>query len=255
MSDGTVGNPDLPLERASYLGLTLLMTAIAVAGFWSSYWGPLLAGSLDLHWVLHVHGLVFTGWMAVLVTQVVLIYRGRTDLHMTLGKTVGATWGLVVITIGLMAAFGSAAPSIGTEFESLEQFISRLRAPLGDIVAFVLLFGAGLVLTDRPQAHKRLMILATVALLAAPVSRLISPFISPPSPAFYVSLFVLPLVPAVLAMGYDWWDRERVHPAYWAGMVVLLVNASKYLWGRTDIWRTLTADMAEAVRAALLPLL
>lgn len=255
MSDGKAGELQLPVQQVGYVGLALLMTAIAVAGFWPSYWGPLLTGSLELHWVLHIHGLVFTGWMMLLVTQAVLVYRGRTDLHMTLGRTVGAVWGLMLITIGLTAAFGSVAPSIGTQFESLAEFISRLRAPLGDMVAFVLLFGAGIVLTDRPQAHKRLMVLATVALLAAPVSRLIQLFMDPPSEAFFVSLFVLPLLPAVLAMGYDWWSRRRVHPAYWAGMVVLVANASKYLWGRTNAWRTFTADMADMVRTALLPLL
>lgn len=255
MGDGEVEGLRMPVQRASYAGLALLMAAIAIAGFWPSYWGPLLSGSLELHWVLHVHGLVFTGWMLLLVTQAVLVYRGRTDLHMTLGKTVGAAWGLMLITVGLAVTFGRAAPGIGTEFESVAQFIQRLPIPLGDLVAFVLLFGAGIVLTDRPQAHKRLMVLATVALLAAPTARLIQLVVGPPSPAFFVALFVLPLAPALLALGYDRWTRGRVHPAYWAGMVVLLANASRYFWYRTDAWHALSADMADVVRAALLPFL
>lgn len=255
MSDGTARSLGLSVRQAWYVGLALLMTTIAVAGFWPSYWGPLLSGSLQLHWVLHLHGIVFTGWMVVLVTQVVLVSRGRSDLHMSLGKTVGAAWGLILLTIGLTATFGRAAPAIGNEFESLAAFIARLPIPFGDMVSFVLLFGAGIVLTDQPQAHKRLMVLATVALLAAPTARLLQLFIGPPEPAFYVALFILPLVPAFLAMGYDWWSRSRIHPAYWAGMVVLLANASKYFWARTETWRTLSSNMADVVRTALLPLL
>lgn len=247
-------HPAFVARRGFYVGLALLMTALAIAGFWPTYWGPLLSGTLDLHWLLHLHGIVFTAWMALLVTQVVLVYRGRTDVHLTLGRTLGAGWGLVLVTVGLAAAFGNAAPGVGTEFESLTGFLRQLPIPIGDLLAFVLLFGAAIVLTERPRAHKRLMILATVALLAAPTARLML-LLSDPSPMFFAVLFVLPLSPAFVAMAYDRWSRGRVHPAYWAGMVVLLANASKYFWYRSEAWAELSTGMADALRAGLLPLL
>lgn len=246
--------PDASKRPAVWLGLAAVMAAIAVAGFWPSYWGPLVSGTLDIHPLLHVHGIVFTAWMALLVTQAVLVYRGRTDLHMTLGRTLGAGWGLVIVTAGLAVSFGHAAPGIGSDFGSLAEFLQRLPIPLPDIVAFVFLFGAALVLTDRPEAHKRLMILATVALLAAPTARLML-VVAEPTPAFYAALAIAPLVPAFLAMGHDRWRHGRVHGAYWGGMVVLVANASKYFWQRSDAWADYSSQMADVIGAALVPLL
>ncbi len=246
--------PVAPKGRAIWLGLATAMAAIAVAGFWSSYWGPLFSGTLELHPLLHFHGIVFTAWMALFVTQATLVYRGRTDLHMTLGRTLGAGWGLVLVTAGLAVSFGHAAPGVGRDFGSLAQFLEHLPIPLLDLVAFVLLAGAGLMLTDRPEAHKRLMILATVALLAAPTARLML-LVAEPTPAFYAALAIAPLVPAFVAVGHDRWRRGRVHPAYWGGMAVLVANASKYFWQRSDAWADYSAHVADVIGAALLPLL
>lgn len=237
-----------------WLGLALGMAAIAVAGFWPSYWGPLLAGTLDLHPLLHVHGIVFTIWMALFVAQAVLVYRGRTDLHVRLGRTLGAGWALVLVTAGLAVTFATVAPGVGQDFATLAAFFEQLPIPLGDLVAFVVLFGAAIVLTDRPEAHKRLMVLATVALLAAPTARLLL-LVAELGPAFFALLTVAPLLPALVAIGHDRFRRGRVHPAYWAGMVVLALNASRFSWLGTDSWRDLSARMAEVVTAALLPLL
>lgn len=242
------------VQRGFYVGLAMLMATIAVAGFWPSYWSPLLSGTLDLHWLLHLHGIVFTVWMAVFVTQAALVYRGRTDLHMTLGRTLGAGWALLLVTAGLAVSFGHAAPGVGRDFGSLAQFLEHLPIPLLDLVAFILLFGAGLVLTDRPEAHKRLMILATVALLAAPTARLML-VVAEPTPAFYGALAIAPLAPAFVAVGHDRWRHGRVHPAYWGGMVVLVANASKYFWQRSNAWAELSTRMADVIRGALLPLL
>lgn len=247
-SDAARGRPTV------WLGLAAGMTLLAVAGFWPSYWGPLLAGTLDLHPLLHVHGLVFTAWMALFVTQAALVYRGRADLHVRLGKTLGAGWALVLVTAGLAVSFGTAAPGVGTDFGSLAAFLRQLPIPLGDLVAFVVLFGAAIVLTDRPRAHKRLMVLATVALLAAPTARLLL-LVVEPGPVFWGLLTVVPLLPALVAIGHDRFRHGRVHGAYWAGFAVLAVNASRFVWLGSETWTDLSARMAEVVSAALLPML
>ncbi len=118
MSDGRK-IVSLTVRRGFYVGLALLMTVITVGAFWPTYWGPLLGGSLDLHWLLHVHGLVFTLWLAVLALQTVLVYRGRTDLHQRLGASVGLLWGLLLIVTGLAAILGNISPAVGTEYDSL----------------------------------------------------------------------------------------------------------------------------------------
>ena len=46
-----------------------------------SYFGPLLRGDIARPLVIQIHGIVFVGWMALLLVQVVVVYRGRTRLH------------------------------------------------------------------------------------------------------------------------------------------------------------------------------
>lgn len=251
-ADGAV----IAVGRGFYVGLAVLITALAVAGFWPTYWGPLFSGTLDLHWLLHLHGVVFTGWLILLITQTALVYRGRTDLHQTTGKVVGVGLGILVITVGLAAIFGSVSPAIGHEYESLQGFVSSVLAiNLPGIFAFTVLFGAGLAYRDRPAIHKRLMIVATLALLSAGTARLGINVVGLPS---FVGTAVgrsLPVLLAGLAVGYDWWSRRSVHPVYWIAASILLLDDGMALVTPTDTWRDFTEQVAAALQSVLLPLM
>lgn len=152
---------DAPKRPAVWLGLAAAMAAIAVTGFWPSYWGPLFSGTLDMHWLLHLHGIVLTSWVILLVIQAGLVRHGRLARHRQLGTRVGIVWGLLVFTIGLAAVFGTISPEAGVEYEKLEDFIRAMMFSIPNIMGFGLLFGAALYLRNRPAAHKRLMVFAT----------------------------------------------------------------------------------------------
>lgn len=254
MSDRSDGVSVL-VRRGFYVGLAALIAAVAVAGFWPTYWGPLFSGTLDLHWLLHLHGVVFTGWVVLLVVQTVLVYRGRTDLHQTVGKVVGVGWGGLVITVGLSVAFGIISPAVGREFEDLQGFIASFVITLPSILAFALLFGAALLYRERPAIHKRLMIVATLALLSAATARLGRNVFELPPTASMVVERGLPIGLAGLAIGYDWWTRNRVHPVYWVAVAVLVLDDAVAFVRPTDAWTDVSGQVAEALRSVLLPLM
>lgn len=212
MSDGPKGFT-LVIRRGFYVGLAVLIAAVAVAGFWPTYWGPLFSGTLDLHWLLHLHGIVFTSWLVLLVVQTVLVYRRRTELHQRMGKFVGFGWGVLVITIGLAVAFGTISPAVGREFDDLRDFLASFVITLPSIFAFGVLFGAALLYRKRPAIHKRLMIVATLALLSAATARLGRNLLGLSEGTSTVVGRGLPIGLAALAIGYDRWARGRVHPA------------------------------------------
>jgi hypothetical protein len=64
-----------------YVGISVAMIAIVVTGFWASYFGPMLRGTVARPWVIQLHGAVYVGWMALLLAQVVLVAGGRTRTH------------------------------------------------------------------------------------------------------------------------------------------------------------------------------
>ena len=94
----------IPHRSNIYLCAGLLGTLIAFVGFWPTYFGPLLAGTLAKTQIIHVHAVVQVVWLALLVTQIALAATGRIRQHMRLGNWVFA-WGLVVIVVGLVLSF------------------------------------------------------------------------------------------------------------------------------------------------------
>lgn len=243
------------VRRGFYVGLAVLIAVLAVAGFWPSYWGPLFSGTLDLHWLLHLHGIVFTSWVVLLIVQTVLVYRGRTDLHRKTGKYVGVAWGLLVITVGLSVALGRVAPGVGREFEDLQGFIASFVITLPDLFAFALLFGAALAYRERPAIHKRLMIVATVVLLSAATVRLGMNVFGLSRGAGTAMGTGITVGLVGLAVGYDRWTRGRVHPVYWiAGGVLVLEEAGLFV-RPTEAWTDFTARIASALEGVLLPLM
>lgn len=83
-------------------------------------------------WDTGIEGLVRRGF-----------YRGRIDLHQTRGTWVGVGLGVLVITVGLSAIFGSISPAVGPEFEDLQGVLTAVLAiNLPGFLAFAALFGA-----------------------------------------------------------------------------------------------------------------
>lgn len=256
MSDEPDPGIEAVVRRGFYVGLAVLMSAFAVAGFWPTYWGPLFSGTLDLHWLLHLHGVVLTTWLLILITQAGLVHRGRTDLHMTLGKTVGVGGALLVCLTAVSAAFGVLSPEIGHEVESLQGYLRFTPAILGDVVTFAVLFVAGLLYRDRPAAHKRLMMLATAALLVPAGARLSRNVFSVESSVLSTVLGAgAPVLFALPLLAYDWRIRSRVHPATLFGGGFLFVAAFRFPLSRTDAWGEITTRMAESISSVLLPIL
>lgn len=109
--------------------------------------------------VIYVHGAVFTVWLLLLTAQILLVVRNRVALHRKLGWFT-AGWAGLMLVLGVWVAmvakgpvpFGPASP----------QFLS---VNFGSLIAFAALVLWGVALRKNPAAHKRIMILSTVAIL------------------------------------------------------------------------------------------
>lgn len=237
--------------RVFWVGMAVLILAVAIAGFWPTYWGPLLEGTLDLHWLVHLHGIVLSSWLVLLIVQTVLVRRGRTDLHQSVGKIVGVGWGLLVIASGLSVTF----KTWGRGFDDLQDFIASLVTTFPAIVAFALLFGAALLYRKRPAIHKRLMIVATLSVLHAATARLSHNIFGLPAFPSMLAGRGVPICLAGVAIGYDWWTRRRVHPVYWVGVGVLVLSAALGLIRPTGAWADLSGQIAQWLESVLGPLM
>ena len=210
-----------------YVGLTALMAAVVAVGFWPSYFGQLIHGLPDRPWIIHVHGAVFVGWMTLLAVQVGLAATGRVRAHRKLGSF-GIAYGFLVLILGLIAGFAAPVIHFSAGEWSMDQAAGFLLLILGDMVLFGGFFIGAIVYRRQPEVHKRLMVLATVALVFAGAGRM--EYLAMP-----VRLAIW-LSPVVAGMVYDRVTRGSVHRTYWVGLAVLVVLFARVFLLESEAW-------------------
>jgi len=206
-----------PWDRNFFLAWVALIWLGVLGGF-----APEVAKHIQTHarpypWIIHVHGAVFVGWLALLTLQVMLIRTRRVSLHRRLG-------GLGVALAAVMLVVGPATAVVmdRLEFGTPDDNTPFLFVQMTDMLSFGLLAGAGLLLRGDAGAHKRLMLLATLYISDAGFSRLLGDAVVgwlgqgywPYFAGLYLGNDVL-----ILGLGaYDLITRRRLHPAYLAGV-------------------------------------
>ena len=68
-----------------YPWIAIALSLVVVAGFSRTYYLRFLSDLPPMTMLVHLHGLVFTAWLALFVAQTRLIAAHRVDLHMKLG--------------------------------------------------------------------------------------------------------------------------------------------------------------------------
>ena len=216
-------------KPAFYVALSAFMVGVMLVGFWPTYFGRLLRGDIARPFVVQLHGLVFVGWMTLLVAQVVLAWRGRVQMHRRVGRW-GIAYGVLVLVMGVIV--GIAAPVM--HFHAGEWTRDRAAGFLliifGDMVLFGSLFGAAVAYRRTPEIHKRLMVGATVALLFAAVGRIQA---LDPMPAVAAVAWLSPML---IGMAYDWRTRGRPHAAYVVATAWLFVGGTRVLLVESETW-------------------
>jgi hypothetical protein len=227
-----------------YGGMAAIFFAIALVGFAPTYWVPMIRGTLDVPPLIHVHAVLFYGWMALLLKQTTLAASGRLSRHRELGVA-GVALATGMVFIGLALAINSMKRLDASGFGEAGRAFSIV--PVTAVLLFGTLFAAAIVNVKRPEVHKRLMLVATASMLQAAVGRWFVFFLAPPNPTSGlaspppIAVTILPGLAVdlliVACMIHDRRTTGRVHPAYWAGGgLVLLVQLARIPISATTGW-------------------
>src|SRR6267143_4142155 len=217
-------------ERWFYIGMSIAVVVTVFAGFAPTYYLRPRFTTTPLMPLLHLHGLVFTSWIALFLVQTTLVAAHRTDIHRRLGILGGVIAGLMILigpTTAVIRASQGATPVPGISP------LSFLVVPLGDMFVFAILVSAGFYYRRRADVHKRLMLLATISILAAAIARLPFAIMQAGPPAFFgiTDVFV------VACLLYDLITLKRIHRA--TALAALLIVASqplRLMLGGTHAW-------------------
>ena len=90
--------------------IAIALVTFIIIGFSRTYYLRFVSDLPPMKAVLQLHGLVFTAWLALFITQTQLIAAHRFDLHMKLGMA-GIGLAVLIVLIGLATVFGAAASS------------------------------------------------------------------------------------------------------------------------------------------------
>jgi hypothetical protein len=225
-------NPLPARDRRFYLGMALAVAATTLVGFGPTFYLGPIYDARPLPPLIVLHGVVFTAWIALLLTQSSLVALGRLHWHRRLGAA-GAVLALAMLAVGALAAIASARRGFAPK--GLDP-LTFMAVPFGALVLFAGFFGAAVALRRRPELHKRLVLLATISILTPAIARFGFVHQQPVIALALTNLFVL------AAIAYDWRSRGRVAPAYlWGGLAIALSGPLRILVGRSGAWHALGA--------------
>ena len=205
-------------DRLFFVAMALAIAATVIVAFTTSFMKTDIASQLGSLWV-KAHVLAFSGWIVLFLTQTTLVAAHRTDIHRRVGIA-GAVLAVLMIALTVQISLdvfwqGRAKPALSaTAFQTFIFYV----VPHVDIILFTIFVAAGIFLRGKPQTHKRLMLLATIALLDAVADRL--PIIW--RGGRYAHYLVQDMFVAA-GMIHDLMSRGRVIPAYiWGGLLILI---------------------------------
>ena len=210
-----------------FLGVALVLLAVVVTGFGPTLFARPFFDVPPIPWYLFVHGFVLASWFLLLVAQTALVAAHRTDLHRRLG-ILGGFVAVALVGMSLVAVLGFPAHVKANALTSNVGFDATVErtivwTDLASLLIFSTFVGTALYWRRRTDVHKRLLLLASMAILGPAAARLLPLVSSGPGPlaaAIQVSIFVgLPLSLVL----HDLVAARRVHRATIVGVTASFV--------------------------------
>ena len=204
-----------------------LMLATVFEGFARTYY---LAGVFHAplpSLIIHVHGAAFSCWILLLIAQTSLVLAGRVDIHRRLGIA-GFGLACLMVILGVMAATDSLVRGGGPPGRDVRFFYI---VPLTAVLIFGTLIASAFRARSDSPAHKRFILIGTVAILLAATARWPNVNRNLRLAENYTYIFLLLLVI------YDLWSTRRIHRVtLWGSGFLILMQQISVPIGQTAAW-------------------
>lgn len=208
------------VRRPAYIGAGFLMAIIAALGFAPESIRQLLSDNLPPYLIVHFHALIYVGWLALFILQASLAAFGKIEIHKKIGSFL-IFYGALMFVLGIAVTLNRYIYMVRAG--DIEAARRVNLAPIVDMLAFPLFFGAAVLTRHQPELHKRLMVVTTTILLYAAIVRAGLPFFL----RNYFGFMTVWASPILLAMLYDWRKLRVVHPIYLVGIATLFLLSAR----------------------------
>jgi hypothetical protein len=186
--------------------------------------------------IVHVHAIVATLWLLLITTLVLLVEVNQVKLHRTLGWFAAG----FAVLVAVLAPWAQVSWQI-VNFHTIAQS-EFLSIAFSSVLCFAILLPRGVLLRGNPAAHRRVLILSTVAMTDPGFSRLIGLVVPNQTtfPGQYLYFFGGNLFIMLLMFAWDW-HKGRVMLQFLQGAcLILAVDLTAIFLFRNLAWKAFT---------------
>jgi hypothetical protein len=239
MSEAAIESASGKTVRDSFFfWMSALVVFFAFGGFTPTYFSPMVGGTLrEVSPAVHIHGALFFFWTLLLLSQTGLIARRNVSAHRGFGM-LGISLATAMVIFGVIVNL--QANMLRISGDEVERGYVLGFFGTSAVVAFGVMFGLAIKNIHRPDHHKRWMLLATAALLNAPLVRLFSPlFGSVDAVPFVLNVAAYAIIP-VACLVYDKRVVGHLHLVTLLGCAILVsrIALTATITG-TQTWRSI----------------
>ena len=223
-------------DRIFFSFMPLLMWAAVLFGFMKTYFGAGMVMAPLPNVLIHLHGAAFSLWMVLLVVQTGLVAGHRVKWHMKLGVA-GFFLAVAMVVLGLLAAVDALRRGSGPL--GLDP-VSFFVVPVTSVVLFAVFIFFAYKWRKNPEAHKRLITIATICLMDAAIGRWPVAVLEqhPPLQDFVLFGFLL------LVVLYDLLSLHRFSKyTLWASLLVVVVHLGRVPMGLSAPWHAVVRHL------------
>ena len=206
-------------DRPLFAWAAALLVACVFAGFARNYYLRAWLGTRVITPLVHVHGLLMSGWVALFVVQTWLIERGRIRTHRRLG--------VLGVLLAVLAVASAATVILAQVVRGAPDALHRALLFVAfdglHLLVFAGLVTAALLLRRRGDVHKRLMLFAVVSLLPPAFGR-ITLYFNPRGSEIAVLWLMFAVIVACVVT--DSLRQHSLHPAAAACAALLILSSS-----------------------------
>jgi hypothetical protein len=221
-----------------YVIMGVLSLSFVAIGFSITYFIPLAQGTFSKPLLFHAHGIMYFAWILLVISQPLLIRFRNVPLHRKIGVAgFILAAGMLFIGVAMSIVSGRMVVAEGRA----EEARAFLFIPLTDMIFFGTFIGIAVMNIKNSELHKRLILLATLAVLPAAFGRLFPlAGIDPGTPLGFTVAIALQESLLIFGIAYDMATRRKIHPVYlWGGIPMVIIHIVRFPVGQTDFWKSI----------------
>lgn len=215
-------------DRIFFLSMAIWFLAITLIGFATTFYLPDTNRQVSPH--ILFHGIIFTVWIILFLTQSVLISSKNIKWHFNLG------W------FGLLLSIIIFFSGVYISFMKKPMYLNEVGNNLSYIITFLLFVLLGIKYKSKPYLHKRLLVFATMMLTSAAVARI--NILGIDLGANYLAYYVVMFLPILALFAYDAGSLKKKLKidVLCLIFVVLMILGTNLIW-ETQVWSVIVHEI------------